>query len=149
SLVGWQYFGRARPNPAHEALYDLETQGRLSTLVTQNVDGLHQAAGHRRVIDLHGRLDHIRCLNCGATSGRAPFQDRLSRANPGWSTRQALQAPDGDADLEGMDFDEFQVPDCEECGGILKPDVVFYGENVPRPRLALAMQALDASDAVL
>lgn len=149
SLVGWQHFGRARPNPAHHALRHLESGDRLSMLVTQNVDGLHQAAGHRKVIDLHGRLDRIRCLQCGTTTDRSTFQQRLARANPGWSSLQALQAPDGDADLDGIDFSAFQVPECAECGGILKPDVVFYGENVPRPRVAQAMDALQASDAVL
>lgn len=149
SLVGWQHFGRARPNPAHQALRDLESRGRLSMLVTQNVDGLHQAAGHRNVIDLHGRLDRIRCLQCDLVSDRTAFQQHLSDANPGWSSLQALQAPDGDADLEGVDFSSFEVPECTRCGGILKPDVVFYGENVPRSRLALAMEALQASDAVL
>ena len=149
SLVGWQHFGRARPNPAHQALRDLESCGRLSMLVTQNVDGLHQAAGHRNVIDLHGRLDRIRCLQCGLVSDRTAFQQHLSDANPGWSSLQALQAPDGDADLEGIDFSSFEVPQCNRCGGLLKPDVVFYGENVPRPRLALAMDALQSSDAVL
>lgn len=149
SLVGWQHFGRARPNPAHQALRDLEACGRLSMLVTQNVDGLHQAAGHRNVIDLHGRLDRIRCLQCGLVSDRTAFQQHLADANPGWSSLQALQAPDGDADLEGLDFSSFVVPECAQCGGILKPDVVFYGENVPRPRLALALDALQASNAVL
>jgi len=149
SLVGWQYFGRARPNPAHLALRDLESRGRLGMLVTQNVDGLHQAAGHRNVIDLHGRLDRIRCLQCSNTVDRAAFQQHLSDANPGWASLQALQAPDGDADLDGIDFSGFNVPECIACGGIVKPDVVFYGENVPRPRVAQAMEALQASDAVL
>lgn len=149
SLVGWQHFGQARPNAAHHALCRLEADGRLSMLVTQNVDGLHQAAGHRNVIDLHGRLDRIRCLQCGIVSDRAAFQQHLSDANPGWATLQALQAPDGDADLDGIDFSSFEVPGCAGCGGVLKPDVVFYGENVPRARVALAMDALQASDAVL
>src|SRR5690606_13531576 len=95
------------------------------------------------------RLDRVRCLQCGDTTDRPAFQQQLSDANPGWASLQALQAPDGDADLDGIDFSGFKVPECAACGGTLKPDVVFYGENVPRPRVAQAMEALQASDAVL
>lgn len=148
SLAGWPRFGYARPNATHQALAALEAAGRVELLLTQNVDGLHQRAGSRRVIDLHGRLDQVRCMGCGARSPREALQQRLLEANPGWVTAQAAQAPDGDADLEG-DFSGFVVPDCLACGGLLKPDVVFFGENVPRERVADVHAHLQRADAVL
>jgi len=149
SMIGWQSFGRALPNPAHLALARLEQSRRLSGLVTQNVDGLHQAAGHREVIDLHGRLDTVRCLACGTLSLRSKMQDRLIAANPHWFEHAAQDAPDGDADLDGVDFDSFLVPECPRCGGMLKPDVVLFGENVPRDRLGQTLEWLERSDALL
>ncbi len=149
SLIGWRHFGRAAPNPAHLALSALEAQGRIHMLVTQNVDGLHQAAGQRRVIDLHGRIDQVRCLGCAYRVGRAQHQQTLVAANPRWAALDAQQAPDGDADLNGVDFGDFQVPECPQCGGTLKPDVVFFGENVPRARVQQAFDALESSDAIL
>lgn len=149
SLVGWRHFGRAAPNGTHHALRRLETHGRLQLLVTQNVDGLHQRAGSRQVVDLHGRLDLVRCMACEHRLPREDLQHELERLNPSWVSLQAAEAPDGDADLERMDFDRFAVPPCPACGGVLKPDVVFYGENVPRERVADALQALEAADAVL
>jgi len=149
SLVGWRHFGRAGPNATHHALAALEQRGRLELLLTQNVDGLHQAAGSQAVIDLHGRLDQVRCMGCEARTPRADFQHRLEALNPAWTSREALQAPDGDADLEDADFADFQVPACPTCGGVLKPDVVFFGESVPRPRVEQAQQALQRADAVL
>ncbi len=148
SLVGWPRFGQARPNATHHALAALEAAGRVELLLTQNVDGLHQRAGSRRVIDLHGRLDEVRCMGCGARSPREALQRRLLDANPAWAALQAAQAPDGDADLEG-DFSGFEVPDCAACGGLLKPDVVFFGENVPRERVAAVHAHLQRADAVL
>jgi NAD-dependent SIR2 family protein deacetylase len=149
SMIGWQSFGRALPNPAHLALARLEQNHRLSGLVTQNVDGLHQAAGHREVIDLHGRLDTVICLACGAQSLRSKMQERLVAANPHYLKQAAEAAPDGDADLDGVDFDSFRVPDCPRCGGMLKPDVVFFGENVPRERVGRTLGWLEKSDALL
>jgi len=149
SMVGWRRFGRAQPNGAHHALARLEAQGRCALLVTQNVDRLHQAAGNSNVIDLHGRLDRVRCLGCGATLARAAFQDELSRANPDWLRLDATDAPDGDADLDGVDFAEFAVPACQACGGILKPDVVFFGETVPRDIVTTARDHVDQADAML
>jgi NAD-dependent SIR2 family protein deacetylase len=150
STIGWLSFGAARPNPAHAALVTLEERGRLTGLVTQNVDGLHQAAGHLRVIDLHGRLDTVMCLSCGAQTLRKHLQHRLVEANPGWLDRHVNQsAPDGDADLEGADYSGFNVPNCLRCGGLLKPDVVFFGENVPRRRVEQSMEWLDDADAML
>lgn len=149
SLIGWRIFGRVRPNPAHAALARLESLGRSELLLTQNVDRLHQAAGSLRVIDLHGRLDRVRCLGCGQTSPREAMQEVLVRLNPDWAALEALPAPDGDADLDGTDFSTFRVPPCPCCGGLLKPDVVFFGEAVPQDRVVAAFQALERADAVL
>lgn len=149
SLVGWRRFGRARPNATHLALARLEAEGRIEALLTQNVDGLHQAAGSRNVIDLHGRLDAVRCLGCERRLPREAFQRELERRNPAWASLDAADAPDGDADLDGLDFARFEVPSCEACGGMLKPDVVFFGENVPRDRVERARAHLAASDAML
>ena len=149
SLVGWPRIAPAQPNAAHRALAALEAQGRCSQLLTQNVDGLHQAAGSRAVIDLHGRLDAVVCLGCGASSSRADVQRRLAEANPAWAGLAAGAAPDGDADLEDRDFATFQVPACDACGGMLKPDVVFFGENVPRARVDAAMAGLAQADGML
>ncbi|GGO78222.1 NAD-dependent protein deacetylase [Marinobacterium nitratireducens] len=148
SLVGWPLMAAARPNGAHLALAALERQGHVEQLVTQNVDGLHERAGSRRVIDLHGRSDSVICLGCGARLERDPLQQRLARHNPAYCNHSADAAPDGDADLE-LDFSAFQVLDCEHCGGILKPDVVFFGDNVPRPRVEAALSALHRADALL
>ena len=149
SLVGWPRIAQAQPNAAHRALVALEAQGRCSQLLTQNVDGLHQAAGSRAVIDLHGRLDAVVCLGCGASSSRADVQRRLAEANPAWAGLAAGAAPDGDADLEDRDFATFQIPACDACDGIVKPDVVFFGENVPRARVDAAMARLAQADAML
>jgi NAD-dependent SIR2 family protein deacetylase len=149
SLVGWRRFGKASPNLTHHALARLEQLGKVELLLTQNVDGLHQQAGHQRVVDLHGRLDTVRCMHCEHRSPRHALQQALLALNPEWARLDAADAPDGDADLEGYDFEGFVVPPCPHCGGILKPDVVFFGENVPRDRVATAMQALEAADAML
>ena len=149
SLIGWMRFRAARPNVAHRALARLESMGKIELLVTQNVDGLHQAAGALKVIDLHGRLDRVRCLKCGAISSREDLQQRLIRLNPGWLELDAAGAPDGDADLEGADFSAFRVPACTLCGGLLKPDVVFFGENAARDQVKAAYEAVMAADAML
>lgn len=149
SLVGWRHFGTARPNPAHRALARLESAGRSEILVTQNVDRLHQAAGSAEVIDLHGRLDIVRCTACDHALPREAMQESLTRLNPGWAGRDAASAPDGDADLEAADFAAFAVPECPRCRGLLKPDVVFFGESVPRDRVEAAFAHLTRADAVL
>ncbi len=149
SLVGWQSFGTARPNDAHLALAGLERTGNLSLLVTQNVDGLHQAAGSHRVIDLHGRLDRVVCMTCRQVSPRATWQQLLLSRNQSWEGVHGRIAPDGDADLDGLNFEGFEVPGCRGCGGIVKPDVVFFGENVPPWRHAQATASLATSGAVL
>jgi NAD-dependent SIR2 family protein deacetylase len=149
SLVGWRWFQRARPNANHRALADLEEAGWVHQLVTQNVDRLHQEAGSKKVVDLHGRLDTLRCLGCGERSPREPLQRQLEEENPEFAVQAAAMAPDGDADLEGGDFSRFQVPACESCGGMLKPDVVFFGEGVPEDRVAACREALLSSDGLL
>ena len=149
SLIGWPGFSQAQPNAAHQALAQLEQAGYVQALITQNVDGLHQRAGSQRVVDLHGRLDQVVCMGCGQRLARADFQHQLIAANPDWRHLSASAAPDGDADLAGVDFAAFQVPACPACGGILKPDVVFYGENVPAARRQEAMEHLAASGALL
>lgn len=149
SMLGWRWFRSARPNPAHYALAALERKGLVSLLVTQNVDGLHQAAGSREVVDLHGRLDQVVCLACGERIRRDALQESLVLANPGWDTTRGSIAPDGDADLIDADTANFNVVPCAHCGGVLKPDVVFFGENVPAPRVDRAMQALQGARALL
>jgi NAD-dependent SIR2 family protein deacetylase len=149
SLVGWRLIRQAQPNDAHRALAELEGRGKSELLLTQNVDRLHQAAGSERVIDLHGRIDLVRCMDCEQRSPRVELQDELGRLNPDWLDLDAAEAPDGDADLEGADFLSFVVPTCRGCGGRLKPDVVFFGENVPRDRVDAAFSHLDKADAML
>lgn len=149
SFVGWPMVSQALPNSAHLALVTLEARGKLTTLVTQNVDGLHGRAGHRSVIDLHGRIDKVVCLSCGDIQPRAALQQWMADAHPDWIGLDANSAPDGDADLVNVDVSRFRPPDCPGCGGLLKPDVVFFGENVPHARVAAARDALQGADAML
>jgi NAD-dependent SIR2 family protein deacetylase len=148
SLVGFPRISRARPNLAHQALAQLEARGRLSGLITQNVDGLHGDAGSRTLVELHGRLREVVCLSCGEVSSRAEHQRALESLNPEFAREVAEQAPDGDADLE-RDLDGFRTLDCQACGGVLKPHVVFFGENVPGPRVDQAYGYLDAAHSLL
>ena len=149
SIVGFRKLSGVQPNDAHRALAALEDQGRVDLLVTQNVDGLHQAAGSRNVVDLHGRIDMVRCLACDARVPRDTFQDVLTRRNPDVAELDARSAPDGDADLEAVSFDAVEVPSCEVCGGLMKPDVVFFGEGVPAERVQRVTTALETADAML
>jgi NAD-dependent SIR2 family protein deacetylase len=148
SLLGFKVLGNARPNLAHRILAEWEERGLVSAVVTQNVDGLHQAAGARTVVDLHGRIDRVVCLACGAQSSRSALQRELERQNPVWASLAGVIAPDGDADPGGADDSEFRVVGCE-CGGLFKPDVVFFGENVPKERVLATMAALEAARALL
>lgn len=149
SSVGWPRFMQAQPNGAHAALARLEAAGHLAILVTQNVDGLHQRAGSREVIDLHGRLDNVTCLGCGAHLPRSAVQAVIMQRNAGWHAGMSDVAPDGDAEIDEAAIAAFFPPRCEACNGLLKPDVVFFGENVPRDRFVHAQHALDGSDAML
>jgi NAD-dependent SIR2 family protein deacetylase len=149
SLLGFRSLGRALPNRAHHALAALEARGLVRLLVTQNVDGLHQAAGSTAVVDLHGRLDRVVCLRCGHGLPRIELQSRLGELNPHWLDRAASTAPDGDAVPEVADYNDFRVMPCDRCGGILKPDVVFFGENVPKARVERSMDALAEARSLL
>ena len=128
-MIGWRSFRAAEPNAAHRALAALERTGRCTLLLTQNVDRLHQRAGSRNVIDLHGRLDQVRCLQCGERMPREAMQAALEARNPDWIAFRAADAPDGDADLDGPDFTSFAVPDCDRCSGMLKPDCFEVGSS--------------------
>lgn len=156
SAVGWQRFSAARPNPAHAALARMEDGGIVRGVITQNVDGLHQAAGSRRVVELHGSLACVRCLECGRRESRAGLQDRLHALNGDWfermatgSTRAVKTAPDGDAELPEDALDGFRVPGCGACGGMLKPDVVLFGENVPASTVNDAWRLFGEGDVLL
>jgi len=186
SAVGWPRMNRARPNPAHVALAEMEAGRAAGGVITQNVDGLHHSAGSRTVVELHGSLGRVLCLDCGAAAPRSEVQSRILEENPAWrrlasaagpqdgghrsarrtrdgggreSRRAAEPAPDGDADVEiAPDGDaeipvgalaDFRVPTCLECGGVLKPDVVFFGENVPGPRVERAWDLFQGGDALL
>lgn len=148
SVVGWPRIAEARPNAAHRALSALERRGAITGVITQNVDGLHQAAGSERVVELHGALARVRCLGCGALEPRAALQERLLEHNPGWDAHAAPVAPDGDADLEAA-LAGFRVPGCAACDGVLKPDVVFFGENVPAKVVESAWALFDEAEALL
>ncbi|MFC8527778.1 NAD-dependent protein deacetylase [Nocardia sp. NPDC057227] len=149
--VGWRTMDGSRPNPGHRALARLERAGVVTGLITQNVDLLHTKAGHRAVIDLHGTYARVRCLGCERLISRMTLADRLEAANPGFAAAAAADglevAPDADAVIARTDT--FRMVDCAHCGGMLKPDIVYFGENVPKPRVAAAFALVDAADAVL
>jgi NAD-dependent SIR2 family protein deacetylase len=149
SMLGWPRFSAAQPNPAHHALARLERAGRLSGVITQNVDGLHQRAGSRHVVELHGALADVRCLDCDRVEGRDQLQRRLLALNPGFDERRAELAPDGDAELPLEVVRDFRIAACLACQGTLKPDVVFFGGSVPKPRVDAAWACLTAADALL
>jgi NAD-dependent SIR2 family protein deacetylase len=145
SHLGWSRMRHAEPNAGHRALAALDPE----LLITQNVDGLHESAGSRRVVALHGRIADVTCLSCRRTSSRAALAGRMVCANPGYAARHAGAEvrPDGDVELD--DTADFVVPDCESCGGVLKPDVVFFGETVPKPRVEQAYRLVDSADALV
>ena len=149
SFAGWQKISGAEPNSAHHAIARLEHAGYVACVITQNVDNLHRTAGSRNVIDLHGVLKHTRCLDCGQQGSRADYQTRLQRSNPGWRAATKSIAPDGDAKISVDNFGSFNVPGCATCGGIVKPDVVFFGEAIPASRASNAKRLLEESDALL
>ncbi|MDG2277861.1 MAG: NAD-dependent protein deacetylase [Pseudomonadales bacterium] len=151
SQVGYPEFCQARPNRAHDYLAAWEAQGWVTGIITQNVDRLHQAAGSRRVIDLHGRLDEVLCLGCKRVTAREELQPWLEVKNPQITQmgHKAIMAPDGDADLESEAFTSYTVPQCTFCTGTLKPNVVFYGDGVPKDRVELAYRWVAASSVLL
>ncbi len=148
SYVGWSRIASASPNPGHIALARAEEQGRVSTLVTQNVDGLHQEAGSKSVIDLHGRLDRVVCMGCRTSISRVDMDLLLQELNPYLRKDENVEfSPDGDAEVEGTE--NFVVPSCPKCNGVYKPDVVFFGESVPVQRVEQALARLAESDVLL
>ena len=149
SFLGWPVIGRAEPGRGHQALARLERQGRIGLTITQNVDGLHQKAGSRAVLELHGGVARVVCLDCREHFARAEVQEWMRAANPDFVRATAPAAPDGDADTaEGFDAG-FTAPACPACAGRLKPDVVFFGDNVPRERVGAGMTAIEAAAGLL
>jgi NAD-dependent SIR2 family protein deacetylase len=151
ALVGWRRIAAARPNAGHRAVAALQQAGVVRGIITQNVDGLHQDAGARDVIELHGALDRVVCLECGACSTREALDERLRAANPDLDWGEvALSNPDGDAELADAQIAPFRLVGCECCGAdLLKPDVVFFGESVPRPRVQRCFEFVDGSACLL
>lgn len=149
SHLGWRTFGRARPNAGHRAVAAFSRHGLLSGVITQNVDGLHQAAGSEDVVELHGSLARVRCLDCDAMTSRHELAVRLEAANAGFAPVAAGINPDGDADLSDEQVAGFRVVPCEECGGVLKPDVVFFGESVPVRRIEQCRRLVQEAGSLL
>ncbi|MFK4154008.1 NAD-dependent protein deacetylase [Streptomyces fungicidicus] len=149
SHLGWRTFGRARPNSGHRAVAAFGRRGLLTGVITQNVDGLHREAGSEGVVELHGGLDRVVCLTCGDLSARRELARRLEEANPGFEPVAAGINPDGDADLTDEQVGDFHVVPCTVCGGILKPDVVFFGETVPPQRVEHCRSLVRAADSLL
>jgi len=154
SYLGWRHIARSEPNDGHRAVAELSRRGLLTGIITQNVDGLQQAAGAFGVTELHGSVHRVACLSCGQRTPRAELDRRLAAANPGWEARLAAvgntdRRPDGDAVLDDAAAESFQVADCAACHGVLKPDVVFFGENVPGTRVQACYAMVERSRALL
>lgn len=149
STLGWPAMSTRQPNAGHVAVAGLQQASLVTGLITQNVDGLHQAAGSHDVVELHGALAQVVCLGCGRFEPRGELQLRLERLNSSLLTADVTILPDGDADIPEPLIDGFKVPDCLYCGGMLKADVVFFGENVPRPKVERAFEMLEAADVLL
>jgi NAD-dependent SIR2 family protein deacetylase len=149
SVVGWPRFSSARFNEAHSALARMEHAGFVRGIITQNVDGLHQAAGSLRVVELHGALARVRCTGCGVIEARNSLQERMLALNPGAHEAAAVSAPDGDAELDAAHVEGFVVAGCVLCDAVLKPDVVFFGENVPKPVIDEAWRLFDEAEVLL
>jgi NAD-dependent SIR2 family protein deacetylase len=147
SHLGWGLISRAAPNEGHRAVAGLQARGVLAGIVTQNVDGLHTSAGATDVLELHGNLEHVRCLGCGGVSSRIELDHRLRAANRGWQAQATALNPDGDVEL--ADVEGFRIVECAGCGGVLKPDVVFFGENVPRDRVQDVFALVEAAGCLL
>lgn len=149
SFIGWPLMKAAEPNPAHHALAALERAGRIGPVITQNVDGLHRRAGQKRLVELHGRLDRVRCLDCRTVSTRDRLQRRLEALNRGWTAEHSRVNADGDVEIDEDAWPDFRPADCDICGGMLKPEVVFFGEAVPAPVRRAADETLEGAGAVL
>jgi NAD-dependent SIR2 family protein deacetylase len=149
SMVGWPTLAQAEPNAGHRAIAELEASGKLAGIVTQNVDGLHQRAGSANIVELHGSIHSVVCLECGVHFSRGFIQALLEEANPDLAETTALPAPDGDAQLEPDYLTEFRIPHCLHCTGMLQPDVVFFGDGVPRSRTGEAEEKLENANALL
>ena len=149
SAIGWPRMAGAKPNAAHDAIARLESAGHLTGLITQNVDRLHHKAGSREVLELHGALAEVRCLECNVCESRDDLQARMLELNPNLHHVEVETAPDGDAELSSSVIEEFRVPPCMMCGGVLKPDVVFFGGSVPRDRVESAFAMLDRASALV
>ncbi len=149
SMAGYPVLSKACPNAGHDALAALGAAGRIGTLITQNVDGLHQRAGSVDVLELHGNIHGVNCLDCHAHFSRSHIQRQLEQANPGFANNSTAPAPDGDAHVEPEALTAFHLPYCEYCGGTLQPDVVFFGDGVPAARTERALAAMAAADALL
>lgn len=150
SHLGWRTIARADPNAGHRAVATLQARGYLTAVITQNVDGLHQSAGARDVIELHGNLDRVICLDCHETSPREDLDRRLRAANPAFEGRALRINPDGDVELPDEAVEGFRLVPCRRCGSpLLKPDVVFFGENVPKPRVERCYRLIDEAEAML
>lgn len=149
SMIGWPVMRNAHPNPGHEALARLQAHGLLGPIITQNVDGLHQRAGSADVLELHGSIHAVVCLACGERQARATVQEQLEALNPQLAGASARPAPDGDAHLDPDSLEGFRVPDCLRCGGVLQPDVVFFGDSVPGERTSAARERVERASALL
>ncbi|MFK7730108.1 MAG: NAD-dependent protein deacetylase [Pseudomonadales bacterium] len=149
SILGWPPVAAAEPNASHFALAEMEQRGLIDCLATQNVDRLHQRAGHQQTVDLHGRLDQVVCLSCDRRTPRAEVQRVLERQNPVFAQQPSLMKPDGDSDVSAHAVADFQVPVCEACGGLLKPDVVFFGGSVSRDVIEHVKQSIDSTSGLL
>jgi NAD-dependent SIR2 family protein deacetylase len=150
SYLGWRQIAEARPNAGHRAVTALQELGCVEAVITQNVDGLHQAAGARRVIELHGGLDRVVCLACGTAETRTSFGERLRAANPGFDAHVAAVNPDGDAEVDDAELAGFRLVRCRLCKGeLVKPDVVFFGESVPRERVERCFALVESASALL
>lgn len=148
SYVGWSVIATAKPNGSHFALAQAESLGRIAHLITQNVDSLHQQAGSKKVTELHGRLDKVVCMSCRKSFDRLLMDQLIEKLNPGIQKDVAVEfTPDGDAEVEATE--SFQIPPCQSCSGVLKPDVVFFGESVPVERVNFTMDELGKADALL
>ncbi|WP_370321138.1 NAD-dependent protein deacetylase [Actinoplanes sp. ATCC 53533] len=149
SHLGWRTIGEARPNAGHRAVARLQELARIDGIITQNVDGLHQAGGAHGVVELHGNLARITCLGCGELTGRVAHSDRLDAANPGFAAAVTAVNPDGDVEIDDAELDGFLVVDCASCGGMLKPDVVYFGETVPAERVSRSFELVAGARTLL